>query len=99
MVDKKTLDVICVNCDKPGFYLYKVNNAVQHWYCRQCLPTFLYPQRDAGNLVTSDALDAAQKEVLDILKPEIPEIKDEEASVKKTASATKKKITVEPDEE
>ncbi len=99
MATKKTLEVVCVNCNKPGFYLYKVNNAVQYWYCRQCLPAFLYAQRDAGNLVTSDALDAAQKEAIDILKTDIPQYKEEEAPVTETPSATKKKITVEPDEE
>jgi hypothetical protein len=99
MATKKTLEVVCVNCNKPGFYLYKVNNAVQYWYCRQCLPTFLYPQRDAGNLVTSDALDVAQKEAVDLLKPDISQYKEEEASVKEETSDTKKKIAVEPDEE
>jgi hypothetical protein len=59
----------------------------------------LYAQRDAGNLVTSDALDAAQQEAIDILKTDIPQYKEEEAPVKETSSATKKKITVEPDEE
>lgn len=96
MVEKKTLEVVCVNCSKPGFYLYKITNAVQHWYCRQCLPSFLYPQRDAGNLPTSEALDAAQKEAVDILKFDPPKV---EPVVEKTPSATKKKIAVEPDAE
>jgi len=99
MATKKTLEVVCVNCNKPGFYLYKVNNAVQYWYCRQCLPGFLYAQRDAGNLVTSDALDVAQQEAIEILKTELPENTVEEAPVTETPSATKKKIAVEPDEE
>lgn len=99
MATKKTLEVICVNCSKAGFYLYKVSTAVQYWYCRQCLPGFLHAQRDAGNLVTSDALDAAQQEAIDILKTDIPQYKAEEAPVKETPSATKKKIAVEPDEE
>jgi hypothetical protein len=99
MATKKTLGVVCVNCSKPGFYLYKVNNSVQYWYCRQCLPTFLHAQRDAGNLVTSDALDVAQQEAIDILKTDIPQYKAEEAPVTETPSATKKKIAVEPDEE
>lgn len=99
MATKKTLGVLCVNCSKTGFYLYKVSTAVQYWYCRQCLPTFLHAQRDAGNLVTSDALDAAQQEAIDILKTDIPQYKAEEAPVTETPSATKKKIAVEPDEE
>jgi len=99
MATKKTLDVLCVNCSKPGFYLYQVNKSVHYWYCRQCLPTFLYAQRDAGNLVTSDALDVAQQEAIDILKTDIPQYEAEEAPVVETPSATKKKIVVEPDEE
>jgi hypothetical protein len=99
MATKKTLEVVCVNCNKPGFYLYKVNDSVQYWYCRQCLPSFLHSQRDAGNLVTSDALDANQKEAIELLKPDITQYKKEEASVQETPSATKKKIAVEPDEE
>jgi hypothetical protein len=59
----------------------------------------LYAQRDAGNLVTSDALDSFQQEAIDILKTDIPPYKEEEAPVKETPSATKKKIAVEPDEE
>jgi len=99
MATKKTLDVLCVNCSKLGFYLYQVSKSAQYWYCRQCLPTFLYAQRDAGNLITSDALDAAQQEALDILKPDLTEYEAEEAPVVETPSATKKKIVVEPDEE
>jgi len=99
MATKKTLDVLCVNCSNPGFYLYQVNKSVHYWYCRQCLPTFLYAQRDAGNLFTSDALDVAQQEALDILKPDLTEYTEEEAPVTETPSATKKKIAVEPDEE
>lgn len=99
MATKKTLEVVCVNCSNPGFYLYQVNKSVQYWYCRQCLPGFLHAQRDAGNLFTSDALDVAQQEAIDILKTDIPQYKEEEAPVKETPSATKKKIAVEPDEE
>jgi hypothetical protein len=99
MATKKTLEVVCVNCSNPGFYLYQVNKSVQYWYCRQCLPTFLYAQRDAGNLFTSDALDVAQQEAIEILKTELLENTVEEAPVTETPSATKKKIAVEPDEE
>lgn len=99
MATKKTLDVVCVNCSNPGFYLYQVNKSVHYWYCRKCLPTFLYAQRDAGNLVTSDALDVAQKEAIDILQTDFDKYEAEEAPVTETPSATKKKIAVEPDEE
>lgn len=99
MATKKTLDVVCVNCNNSGFYLYKVTDNVQYWYCRKCLPSFLYSQRDAGNLVTSDALDVAQKEALDILKTELTPVKVEETPVKEEPTATKKKIAVEPDAE
>lgn len=95
MTKEKVVSTNCVNCQMPGFYLYRMSKVQQYWYCAPCLPRFLYPQRDAGLLPTSSELDTAQAEVLEILKPV-----SAETPQKSSASATKKKISsVEPDSE
>lgn len=95
MAKGKQVSSDCVNCTNPGFYLYRMSPTQQYWYCATCLPRFLYAQRDAGLLPSSEALMTTQAEVLDILKPVF-----EETPISTPITTTKKKISsVEPDSE